>query len=484
MSWIAMKSLIIVRFCRIMARALPTAVLYGLLVLPVQSAHAQYRGPTSVTGPSFSLDTPKSYENTPFTLPVEHLLPAWKKIIQDWNRKGVGLIVDYTSESALALDGGNAGDAGYAHQIGVQLDLDWKKLIGWHGFKTHAVIVNRAGHNMASDFGDKSLNGFQEIYGGGGNTAVHLVYVYGTQNLMKDRIQIAFGKLPVNIDFSNSPLFCTFMNKSMCGNPKSLTRGAAGFGTYPGSTYGARLRYWPRSGVYVQAGLYGVNPDLNTNRYDRTGFNFSTNRYTGMYVPVEAGLIPSFGRHNLVGHYKIGIAYDSSKYNDQYYDVNDHPLAQTQARARRDNGKLQLWVEGDQMLVRNGNGPLNGLYVMAGLVRNSPESEAYLYQYYAGVVDRGFWRARSRDTLGIELSRTTASPDLVATQWLDYRRGASLPGSATYPQSHITVLEVTYNIHVMEGLSIQPDYQRIMRPNLQRNKASIDAIGLKIHATL
>ncbi|WP_323992958.1 carbohydrate porin [Nguyenibacter sp. L1] len=445
-------------------------------------AHAQYRGPISATAPTFSLDTPTAYENTPFTPPVEHMYQPWANLVKDLNRRGIGIVVDYTSESALALDGGNAGDAGYAHQIGVELDLDWSKLVGWRGFTTHAVAVNRAGHNMAADFGDRSLNGFQEIYGGGGNVGVHLVYVYGTQDLWGGRLQIAAGKMPVNIDFSASPLFCTFMNKSMCGNPKSLTRGDPGYGTYPGSTYGTRFRLWPMHGMYVQAGLYGVNPDLNTNRYDRTGFNFSTNRYTGIYVPVEFGLIPTFGPHNLVGHYKFGVAYDDANYADNYLDIYNNPAPLTRKPFRTDNGKTQIWVEGDQMLIRNGHGPLNGLYVMAGLVRNDPRTSAYLYQFYGALVDRGIFHSRPQDTFGIELSRTTASPDLVAAQRIDYALGRKLPGNTTYPQSHLTVLEVTYSFHVTRGLSMQPDYQRIMRPNLQRNKPAIDAIGLKVHA--
>lgn len=445
-------------------------------------ASAQYRGPISAVAPSFSLDTPTAYENTPFTPAVEHMYQPWGDLLKKWNKKGIGLVFDYTSESALALDGGNAGDAGYAHQIGAELDIDWERLIGWKGFRSHAVVVNRAGHNMATDFGDRSLNGFQEIYGGGGNVGVKLVYVYGTQDLLGGRVQIAFGKMSVNTDFSASPLYCTFMNKSICGNPKSLTRGDSGYGTYPGSTYGTRVRVWPLHGVYAQFGLYGTNPDLSSNAYDRSGWNFSTNRYTGMYIPVEVGLIPSFGPHNLVGHYKLGVAYDTANYADNLYDVDGGFLALTHRSARQDNGKTQLWIEGDQMLVRNGSGPLHGLYVMAGLVRNTPQSSPYLYQYYAGFVDRGPVPWRPKDTFGIIMTRATASPDLVATQRIDYALGKKLPANATYPQSHLTVLEVSYNIHACEGLSIQPDFQRIMRPNLQRNKASIDALGLKIHA--
>jgi len=459
-------------------------MIFLFFLLPSQYALAQYRGPISQNAPSFSLDTPTSYENTPFTPPVEHAVPEWAKLQKKWNKYGVGILIDYTSESAMALNGGHGGSAGYAHQIGAELDLDWEKLIGWSGFKTHAVVINRAGHNLAADFGDRSLNGFQEIYGGGGNVGVKLVFLYGTQDLWQDRLQIAVGKMPVNIDFSTSPLFCTFMNKSICGNPKSLTRGDPGFGTYPGSTYATRIRVWPLHGIYFQAGVYGTNPDLASNAYDRAGYNFSTNRYTGVYISAELGLIPSFGKHNLVGHYKFGVAYDTANYSNNFLDINGNALALTGKKAQKRNGKTQVWLEGDQMIIRNGNGPLHGFYIMAGLIRNDPETAPYLYQYYVGAVNRGFLKSRPKDMLGIVMTRATASPGLVATQKIRYAAHQSLPGNATFPQSHLTMLEVSYSIHVWDGISIQPDYQLILRPNLQKDKKSISAFGFRLHAVL
>lgn len=467
------------------AGLLPAGLGCGLLCLALtQNAWAQYRGPISETAPLFALDTPTSYANTAFTPPVESMVLPWERLIKRLNRKGIGIVADYTSESAMVLNAGHAGDAGYAHQIGVELDLDWSRLVGWQGFITHAVIVNRAGHNLASDLGERSLNGFQEIYGGGGNVGVHLVYVYGTQDLLHNRMQIALGKMPVNIDFANSPLFCTFMNKSNCGIPKSLTRTAAGYGTYPGSTWGTRVRYWPLHGIYVQSGLYGVNPYLNSNQYDRTGFRMGTELYTGVYVPTEIGLIPSFGKNQLVGHYKFGVAYDSSNYRDLYYDNNMNPAAATGQPYRWTNGKTQIWLQGDQMLIRNGHGPLQGLYALAGATKSEGQNSVYDWQVYAGIVDRGIIPSRPKDTFGLEWSETFASRQLVASQWIRYRRGLSLPGSATYPQSHLMTFEATYSIHAFRGLSIQPDYQHIWRTNLQADKPQVDAIGLKIHAVL
>ncbi|WP_367159288.1 carbohydrate porin [Kozakia baliensis] len=449
------------------------------------SAYAQYRGPISENAPSFSLDTPTSYENTPFTPPVEHMSKFWEDVQKRWIKHGVSVVLDYTSESAMALNGGGGSRAAYAHQIGAQLDIDWEKLVGWHGFRTHTVFINRAGHSLAKDFGDQSVNGLQEIYGGNADIGIKFVYVYATQDLMHDRMQIAFGKMPVNIDFSASPLYCTFMNNMICGSPKTLRRGTGGFANYPGSAFGTRIRYWTLHGVYFQAGLYGSNPDLTTPKYDRSGFNWSLDRYRGVYIPAEIGLIPSFGKDNLVGHYKFGFAYDSTNYSDNYWDVNGNPLALTGVAPRQKNGRTQVWLEGDQMLIRNGSGPLHGLYAMAGLIRNDAVSSPYLYQYYAGFVDRGFVKARPKDMLGIMFTTTTVSPAVRATQNLLYARGSrKLPQNASFPQSQVTAIELSYVIHVCEGLSVQPDYQHIMRPNLQSNKKDIDAVGLKIHAVL
>lgn len=122
---------------------------------------------------------------------------------------------------------------------------------------------------------------------------------------------------------------------------------------------------------------------------------------------------------------------------------------------------------------------------MAGLVRNDPESAPYLYQYYAGLVDRGFIKARPKDMAGVMFTTTTVSPALRGTQQLMYARGLRhLPQNAQFPQSNVTAVEATYIFHVTTGLSVQPDYQHIFRPNLQSNKRDIDAVGLKIHAVL
>ena len=54
--------------------------------------------------------------------------------------------------SAGNVAGGLRQGFDYAHQIGLQLDVDWEKLADIPGFSNHMVVVNRAGCNLSSDW--------------------------------------------------------------------------------------------------------------------------------------------------------------------------------------------------------------------------------------------------------------------------------------------------------------------------------------------
>ncbi|MFS3137322.1 carbohydrate porin [Gluconacetobacter sacchari] len=469
-----------------MRRAVASLLLILLLAthaLPAAARTSPYTGLSSPSAPSSFLDSPTIYENTPFTPNTEHAYGTWGGLRTRLAARGIGLGLDYVGESAIILGGGRTdvtGSAGYTHQVAVQLNLNWQRLVGWNGFNTHVVFVNRAGHNLSTDAGDRSLVNVQEIYGGGGNVIVHLVSAYGTQDFLHQRMQLALGYMSVNLDFSTSPLYCTFMNNAICGNPKTETKGSIGFSNTPNGALGTRLRFWPLHGLYVQGGAYGVNAGIGQPRYTRTGFEFDTGAYTGVYVPFEIGAIPTFGPHALIGHYKVAAAYDSSPYPSYYEDIHGRPIPLTGLPARTTRGKIQVWTTMDQMILRHGRGIYEGLYLMAGYVHNTPGNSLYEHQYYVGLTDRGMIPGRPSDTFGLMVNHITASPTLVAAQKLYAQRHKKLPANALTPQSAATVVEATYNIHVAQGLWVQPDFQYVINPNLEKRIKNLSVLGLRL----
>ena len=87
-----------------------------------------------------------------------------------------------------------------------------------------SIIVNRSGSNDSPLFGDNLLP-VQEIYGSGGDVAVHLVSAYAQEKLSDGALDIAAGRMNVENDFASSPLYCNFMNNGLCGDPKALPGG-------------------------------------------------------------------------------------------------------------------------------------------------------------------------------------------------------------------------------------------------------------------
>lgn len=403
----------------------------------------------------------------------EHLFGDWGGIRTDLGKLGINVLLDYTSETAGNVAGGSRRALDYADQRALEVDIDWQKLAGIEGFSTHMVIVNRAGNNTSAAFGD-NLMPVQEIYGAGGDVALHLVYLYGEEALLRGRLDIAAGYMPVGNDFAASPLNCNFMNNGLCGNVKELPGGNNGFSSWPDATLGGRLRVKPTPDTYIQAGLYGVDPNLYQYPQDRSGWNVDASQYNGVEVPVEVGWEPSFGPNHLVGHYKFGIGYNSAPYSAFLGGLPGAPGPEQRDR-------LQYWALFDQMLIRQGKGDDAGVIGMLGYVHSNPDTIVYQDEAYVGLVDRGFWKARPKDTIGLLFIYQRVSNQLTQAQQIEESSGLPYSNGATGVQTNEEVLEADYDIHVYRGVNLMPDFQYVIHPNAQTSLANAVVLGLKAH---
>ena len=283
-------------------------------------------------------------------------------------------------------------------------------------------------------FGDNLLP-VQEIYGSGGNVVAHLVSVYAEETLYDQRLDIATGRMNVENDFASSPLYCNFMNNGLCGDPKALPGGDIGHSAYPDAAWAARVRVRPTSESYAETGVYEVNQGLYSNANFRSGFKFDNSQDSGVYIPVEVAWEPKLGKDQLAGHYKLGFGYDtSSGYNDfgNTLAAAKVPGFTTQSRT----GNTQVWGLVDQMLVRQGSGDDDGLIALAGAVRNDPNNSVYAEQYFAGAVDRGFWKTRPQDAVSLLFTYVSVSGRLSDVQ--DIEQALGLPFRTMRPGSSRT----------------------------------------------
>ena len=411
--------------------------------------------------------------------PVEHLFGDWGGLQPTLLSSGINLQLNGVSELAGNVTGGTRQGATFANQIGFQADINWERLAQITGLSTHVIIVNRSGSSDSRVFGDNLLP-VQEIYGSGGNVVLHLVSVYAEETLLDGRLDVAAGRMNVENDFASSSLYCNFMNNALCGDPKALPGGDIGHSAYPDAVWAARIRVKPTAETYVETGVYEVNQGLYSDANFRTGFKFDTSQDSGVYLPVEAAWQPTLGPDKLPGHYKLGFGYDTSS---GYKDFGNALAAASvpgftfQSRT----GNTQFWALADQMLLRDGPADTDGIIALGGFVRNDPNNTAYADQYFAGLLDRGFWAARPQDGVGLLFTYVSVSGRLGFVQEVEQSLGLPLSNNATGVQSHEMILETNYDIHVFRGVSFRPEFQYVFQPNAQSNIRDAAVFGAKVH---
>jgi porin len=404
----------------------------------------------------------------------DYLFGDWGGLRTELHNIGIDVALDWVSEVAGNVSGGVKQGTTYAGQVAVQADIDWEKLAGIKGFSTHIGLVNREGASDSALFGDRLL-AVQEVYGGGGNVGVHMVYTYAEQSLLNGRVDIKLGLMPVLNDFNASPLYCNFMSGTVCGNPKQLDGGDVGMSIYPDGVWGGRIRVRPTAQTYIQVGLYQVNQGLYGPNY-RSGFDLDGSLNSGVEVPIEVAYEPLIGPQAMPGHYKLGFAYDSST-NTEYFDSAGALLS----GIRGTGNKTNYWVATDQMIYRNGPGASDGIILLAGYVHSDPTLSPYADQVYVGALDRDFWPSRPQDTIGILFNYQHVSGQLATEQMLDQEYGLPIANGATGVQTDEEILEVNYDIHLFRGVSLEPDFQYVFRPNAQSNIRNAAVFGFKSH---
>jgi porin len=353
-------------------------------------------------------------------------------------------------------------------------------LAGITGLSTHVIIVNRSGSNDSRLFGDNLLP-VQEIYGSGGNAALHLVSAYAQQTLYGGKLNLSVGRMNVENDFASSPLYCNFMNNALCGDPKALPGGDIGHSAFLDAVWAAHIRARPIKEFFVETGVYEVNQGLYSNANFRSGFKFDGSQDSGVQ-PVEIAYEPLLGSAKLPGHYKVGFGYDtSSTFKAFSTALTAASGGSSGSPISRHTGNAQSWVLFDQMLLRQGPGDQDGVIALGGVAHNDPTRSAYAEQYFAGVLDRGFWPARPQDALGILFTFNTVSRVLVRVQSQEAALGLPLSNAASFPETHEMVLEVNYDIHITQGVNLQPEFQYVFRPDAQSNIHDAAVFGFKGH---
>lgn len=393
-------------------------------------------------------------------------------------RHGINVQLSYKTETLWNVAGGVQRGGDYAHEIALQFDTDLGKLThsaALAGWTTHMAIIQRAGRSVTHDMvGEHAIN-LAEAYGTGGNVLAHLVYFYAEKQVLDNRLNLAVGRMPVTLSFASSPIYCTFM--TICASPMAF-KGTPGNSVWPNSTWGGRIRLRPALDNFLVLGAYQVNANYG----GISGWSWFNRGSTGAFLPIEDTWRPYFGRHGLVGHYKVGYAYNSSTYPDL---VGALPKAdQRYALGNGPGHRHTFWYMADQMLWRTGKTETSGGILFGGFVYNSGSVSVFRQQEFIGLMAPSLLPTRERDHFGILFSHYKFGTALRRGEELREEAGLSPGANLMGPQSDEGVVEVYYGAAVMRGILFQPEYEYVVHPGGSTHIRNANVIGFKLSALL
>ncbi|WP_179041677.1 carbohydrate porin [Sphingobium lactosutens] len=398
-----------------------------------------------------------------------HLLGDWVGIRSALARHGITPNIQYASEFAANLSGGTSRDATNITQLALGFTADLKKL-------THVVpgtfqftVTKRSGPRLDDEAGLGLLQFSQEAWGRG--RIWRLTQAWYRVNI--GSLDLKLGRMGTGEDFHSAR--CDFESLYFC---------AAGTGqvlpqywyNYPVSTWAARLRYDIRPDLYVQTGVYQVNPrniDVNGG-----GFYLGFNSGTGVLLPSEIGYSPKlFGR--LVGTYKIGFLYSNAPQPDLIRDVDGGIRSRTGRPALMRTSQWAVFGNIRQQIVAPRTDGSHGLTAFFNGIWASQGTATVESKFVVGLHYSGPFAGRPKDEVAFAIGKGRLNDRLT-----DLQRQLRADGLSTAPirQSEYTA-ELYYGFSVLPGVVMRPNVQLTLNPGGNSRRSAVAILGFKTVAS-
>jgi porin len=431
----------------------PAAALTPARYRPNHLAHPRDTSPGSQIGDTQSAAPPG-------------LFGDWRNSRTWLGARGVDVSARYASETAYNPTGGRRQAITETGQFDMGAKVDMGKLVGLEGGTLQATLTWRRGDNLSDVAGLGTLQQVQEVYGRG--QTVRVTELWYEQKL-GDAVEVKLGRTNPGSDFA--VFSCHFQNLTFCGaQPGNLVGDY--WQNWPVGQWGARLHVDVRRGVYIQAGVYEVNP-LNLKN------NFFVARWhgaTGVLIPFEAGWTHG-GDGGHVGSYKVGGWYTTANGSDVYRDINRRPIAITGLAPLEHSGRYGGYVSVQQQITgtsKDGKS-LDGLGVFANFTQTDRATAVTDNQAVVGMFYKGLATWLPGDVLGVAFGRTNVNGRAADADRLT-------PGKPVRDAEYAA--ELYYSVTPLPWLELQPNVQWIHHPGGVRSAEEVVVLGLKGAITL
>lgn len=398
--------------------------------------------------------------------PPPGLIGDWQEIRTRLGERGIGVTARYASESGYNVAGGDRKLFRETGQLDAGALLDLDKLVGLTGGAFQATLTWRRGRNLTADAGIDSLQQVQEVYGRGQTLRVTQLWY---EQRIGSRVEIKLGRTNPGEDFA--VFSCHFMNLTFCGSQPGNLVGDY-WQNWPIGQWGGRVRLDLPRDLYVQGGVYEINP----RNLDNDFFLWRFHGATGALIPVEVGWTRG-GDDGHVGSYKVGAWLGTAKGDDVLFDVNRNPSVVTGLAPLQHTSRYGVYGTMQQQLTgesKDGKA-LTGLSMFANITQADRATSVTDNQVSVGLFYKGLVPAVPGDVLGVAAGRTNVNGRAATADRL-------IPGA---PVRHAEyAAEVYYSIHPIDWLELRPNLQYIHHPGGIREAHDVGVLGMKAAITL
>lgn len=369
--------------------------------------------------------------------------------------QGIDLTFLSTSEVLGNPRGGIRTGPIYAGKIEAILAIDLERLAGLPGFTAFANAF------QIHDTGGLRDRSFQRLI------TISNIEAYPTTRLSElwlerrweSGLALRIGQLAADGEF-----FTAETGKPFLSNDWPTITGAnlpSGGPAYPLATPGLRLRYDPIADFSGLLAVFNGDPGDQrvTNRY---GTNFRLNDPPLVMAELQWRRNQQSDASGLAASFKLGGYRHFGRFEHLRIDAEGLRLGDpvSSGTARRLRGTSGLYGVVEQQLYRpEGGGPASGISVYARL-SGSP-SDRNLIDLWAdgGVVVAGLVPGRPDDLFGASVIYAR-----IGTAARGFDRDRIALGGGGFVRAAEASLELSYQMQVMPGWTVQPDIQVILNP--------------------
>ena len=358
--------------------------------------------------------------------------------------QGIDLQIGYTWEGATNLSGGAKRAAAGAGQLALGSSLDLETLLAWPGADVQLTVTGRHGADLVAAASLGVLQQVQEVYGRG--DIWRLTDLWLDQAFLGGLLDLKLGRVTVGEDFAS--FACDFQNLTFCG---SLPGNLAGdyWYNWPVSQWGTRFRVRIGSEGYFQLGLYQNNKSNLAK-----GFTFDFSGGNGALLTGGGAWTPHWG--GLPASYKLGFWYDSASTADVLANNDETAQVPRGSAFLADRGRYGVYVNLQQQVTGDAK-TKQGLSLFVNFTDADRLTSDFDIQFASGAAYTGLLPARPKDVLAVAFGINHLN---------DHKAGEPIlvgpPSSTLGPGGHNEyVVELDYQVSVLERLTLRPNLQRI-----------------------